>query len=121
MRPGLSIPLTREQVADRCRFASEHQATDWQKIIFTDESWSIFGARISVWRRRADAGREMCCFKGKFRLKVMLFGGIAKDSKSAVIIAESGTVNAESDVDHFLDQSGIIPEMNQWYSPYHWR
>jgi hypothetical protein len=47
----------------------------------------------------------------------MVFGGIAKDYKSALIVAESGTANAESHVDDFVDQSGIISDMNQRYGP----
>jgi hypothetical protein len=71
--------------------------------------------------RRAETGRKVDWFKGKFSPKAMVFGGIAKDYKSAVIIAESSTVNAESSVDDFLDQSGIIPDMNQRYGRHHWR
>jgi hypothetical protein len=72
-----------------------------------------------VWRRRAETGPEVCWIKGEFPPKVMVFGGFAKDYKSTLFVAESGTVNAESHVDHFVDQSGI-PDMNQCYGHHKW-
>jgi hypothetical protein len=58
--------------------------------------------------------------KGTFPPKVMVFRGISRDYKSALIITESGTINAESYVDDFVDQSGIIPNMNQRYGAHEW-
>jgi hypothetical protein len=51
----------------------------------------------------------------------MAFGGITRDYKPALIIAESATVNAESYVGDFVDQSGIISDMNQPYGPHNWQ
>jgi hypothetical protein len=50
----------------------------------------------------------------------MVFAGSSKDYKSALIAIESGTVKAESPVDDFVDQSGIIPDMNTRYGPQQW-
>jgi hypothetical protein len=47
----------------------------------------------------------------------MVFAGISKEYKSALIAIEPGTVNAESSVDDFVDQSGIIQDRNARYGP----
>jgi hypothetical protein len=59
--------------------------------------------------------------KGKFPPKVMVFAGISKDCKSALVIADSGTINTESYVDDFVHQSRIIPDMNQRHGPHRWQ
>jgi hypothetical protein len=50
----------------------------------------------------------------------MIFTGIALNDTSALIIVESGTIDADSYVDNLVDQCGIIPEMNQRYGPHGW-
>jgi hypothetical protein len=44
----------------------------------------------------------------------------SKDYKSALVIAESETINAESSVDDFVDRYGIIPDMNWRHGPHGW-
>jgi hypothetical protein len=58
--------------------------------------------------------------KGKFPPKVTVFGGIPCDDKSVLITAELGTINAESYVNDFVGQSGIIPDMNQRFGADEW-
>jgi hypothetical protein len=74
-----------------------------------DENHFVLGARGWVWRCRAETRPKVCWTKSKFQLKVIAFGGIAKDYESAPIFAESGTVNAELCVDDSLDRLESFP------------
>jgi hypothetical protein len=116
----LQLPLTLDQISNRCAFAITHCPTDWSKTVFTDENCLVLGARGWVWRGRAETGPEVCWIKNKFPPKVMVFGGIEKDYKSILILAYSSTVNAESYVDDFVNQSGIILDMKQRHGPHKW-
>jgi hypothetical protein len=51
----------------------------------------------------------------------MVFAGISKDYQSGLVIAESGTINTGSSVDDFVDQSGIIPDMNRRHGTHGWQ
>jgi transposase len=99
--PITAFPLNNDQIENRFMFAGAHNATGWSKTVFTDESSFVLGARGWVWRQRAGTGPEVCWMKGQFPPKVVVFGGISPDYKSALIIAESGTINAESYMDDF--------------------
>jgi hypothetical protein len=50
----------------------------------------------------------------------MLFGAIARDDKSALIVVEAGTVNAEGFIDDRVDQFQIRPDMNQKHGARGW-
>jgi hypothetical protein len=56
----------------------------------------------------------------KYPAKVMIFAGISHDYKSRLILVESGTTDANSHVDEFIDQSAMIPEMNARHGVKHW-
>jgi transposase len=118
--PSAIFPLTPDQKAKRLTFALAHSGTDWSTTVFTDESSFVLGTRGWLWRRKAETGAEVSWVKEKFPPKVMVFAGISRDYKSTLIMIESGTVDAESYVDEFVDQSGIIPDMNQRYGPRQW-
>jgi hypothetical protein len=81
--------------------------------VLADESCFVVGARGCARRRKADTDPEVCWIKSKFPLNVTVFNSIANNDKSALILAESGTINAESYLDDFLDHAGIIPDLNQ--------
>jgi hypothetical protein len=50
----------------------------------------------------------------------MLFEGIATGHKSALVIRESGTVNAETYVDEFIDGSGFVSYFNGHRGAHDW-
>jgi hypothetical protein len=56
----------------------------------------------------------------KYPAKVMIFAGISRDYKSRLILVESGTTDANSYIDEFVDQSVVIPEMNVRHGVKHW-
>jgi hypothetical protein len=51
---------------------------------------------------------------------VLVFAGFSRNDKSALLLAESTTINAGSDVDDFVDQAWIVPDMNQRYGQHVW-
>jgi hypothetical protein len=87
---------------------------------FPDENSFLLSTRGWAWRGRAETGSEVRWTKHKCPPKAMVFAGTSKDYKSALIAIESGTVNVESYVDDFGNQSGIIPDMNTRYEPQQW-
>jgi hypothetical protein len=118
--PITTFPLTSDQIADRRSFACKYAPFDWTKTVSIDESSFVLGTCGWIWRRRVETGPEVRWTKHKFPPKAMVFAGISKDEKFALIAIESGTVNAESSVDDFVDQSGIIPDMNARYGAQQW-
>jgi hypothetical protein len=56
----------------------------------------------------------------KHPAKVMIFAGIRHDYKSRLILVESRTIDANSYVKEFVDQSAMIPEMNARHGVKHW-
>jgi hypothetical protein len=120
MSPLTTFPLTEDQITRRRAFASAHIDSDWTKTVFTDESSFVLGSRGWIWRRRGETGPAVSWVKEKFPAKIMIFAGLALNSQSALIIVESGTIDADSYVDDLVDQFGIIPEMNQRSGPHGW-
>jgi hypothetical protein len=58
--------------------------------------------------------------KCKDPANVTAFARIAAGSKSALVILESGTFDAETDVEQFIDVPGIIPDLNGHHGAHHW-
>jgi hypothetical protein len=50
----------------------------------------------------------------------MIFAGIAHLYNSRLIIMESGTVDPEGYVNELVDQSSVIPDMNERYGSNRW-
>jgi hypothetical protein len=107
-RPAITaFPLNNDQTENWFVFAGAHNATDWSKTMFTSESSFILSAPGWVWRRKAETGTEIYWMKGMFPPKVMVFAGISRDYKSALTIAESGTIHAESYVTFTTSRGGL--------------
>jgi hypothetical protein len=112
--PIATFSLNIAQIARRLQFAQYHltEGTDWSRPIFTDESSFVLGDRRWIWRRRGETGPEVSSARVKYPAKVMIFAGISHGYKSCLIRVEFGTIDANSYVDEFVDQSAVIPEMN---------
>jgi hypothetical protein len=104
--PITPFPLTPDQIVKRLEYVMANVATDWSKTVFTDENSFALGARAWAWRRSAETDPEVCWVKGKFPPKVMVFAGISKSDKSALVIPESWTINPESYVDDLYSCRG---------------
>jgi hypothetical protein len=89
--------------------------TDRKKTRFTNKSSFVLGNRQWVWRRRGKTGPGVSYLKSKFPPNVNIFAGIAHQYKSHLIILESRVVDGEGYVGEFLDETGVIPDMNAQY------
>jgi hypothetical protein len=120
--PIESFPLTEIQKENRLEFAKQHLsgATDWNKAMFVDES-SFYLDQNSrwLWRKRGDHRPEVTCFKSKFPKHLMMFGGISRLVKTPLILVE-GNIDAIEYIDQCIDNSGLIPEMNEAYGINKW-
>ncbi|GFY30982.1 transposable element Tc1 transposase [Trichonephila clavipes] len=105
-RPFRALPLTpefRQLRLQWCQARSMWNVTDWQKFVFSDESWLVLGTddyRVRVWRRPGERYnsphtvlRHSACTAG-----VMVWGAIAYDSRSTLIVMR-GTLTGQRYVD----------------------
>ncbi|GFT66248.1 transposable element Tc1 transposase [Trichonephila clavipes] len=107
--PFRALPLTPEHRQLRlqwCQARSMWNVTDWQKVVFSDESRFVLGTddnRVRVWRRTGERYnsshtflRHTACTAG-----VMVWGAIAYDSRSTLIVMR-GTLTGQRYVDDIL-------------------
>ena len=121
--PINTCEITKKQRVDRLAFANYHiQAnTDWSNAIFVDESSFYLDNNYRwLWRKRGEFEEELVQRRRpKYLKKVMLFGGISTKWKSPLISIDQ-SVDAINYVDEFVDNAGIIPEMNKHYGYRNW-
>ncbi|GFW04475.1 transposable element Tc1 transposase [Trichonephila clavipes] len=106
-RALLITPEHRQLRLQWCQARSMWNVTDWQKVVFSDESRFVLGTddnRVRVWRRPGErynpppntvlrhTARTAC---------VMVWGGIAYDSRSTLIVMR-GTLTCQRYVDDIL-------------------
>ncbi|GFX88068.1 transposable element Tcb2 transposase [Trichonephila clavipes] len=108
-RPFRALPLTPEHRQLRlqwCQARSMWNITDWQKVVFSDESRFVLGTddnRVRVWRH---PGERYNSPHTVLRLTactadVMVWGAIAYDSRSTLIVM-CGTLTGQRYVDDIL-------------------
>ncbi|GFW08608.1 transposable element Tc1 transposase [Trichonephila clavipes] len=108
-RPFRALPLTPEYRQLRlqwCQARSMWNVTDWQKVVFSDESPFVFGAddnRVRVWRRPGEwYNSPHTVLRHTARTDgVMVWGAIAYDSRSTLIVMR-GTLTGQRYVDDIL-------------------
>ncbi|GFU60755.1 transposable element Tc1 transposase [Trichonephila clavipes] len=67
-RPFRALPLTpehRQLLLQWCQARSMWNVTDWQKVVFSDESWFVLGTdynRVRVWRHPDVTGEQLTDF-----------------------------------------------------------
>ncbi|GFV24515.1 transposable element Tcb1 transposase [Trichonephila clavipes] len=85
---------------------SQINATDWQKVVFSDESRFVLGIddnRVRVWRRPGEqynSPRTVLHHTDR-KAGVMVWGAIAYDSRSTLIVIR-GTLTGQRYVDDIL-------------------
>ncbi|GFV26137.1 transposable element Tcb1 transposase [Trichonephila clavipes] len=93
-RPFRALPLTPEHRQLRlqwCQARSMWNVTDWQKVVFIDESRLVLGTddnRVRVWRRpgeRYNSPHTALCHTAR-TAGVMVWGGIAYEKRSNLIV-----------------------------------
>ncbi|GFT46333.1 transposable element Tc1 transposase [Trichonephila clavipes] len=108
-RPFRALPLTPEHLQLRlqwCQARSMWNVTDWQKVVFSDESWFVLGTdnnRVRVWRRPGERYNfPYTVLRHTARTAgVMVWGAIAYDSWSTLIVMR-GTLTGQHYVDDTL-------------------
>ncbi|GFU50971.1 transposable element Tcb1 transposase [Trichonephila clavipes] len=108
-RPFRALPLTPEHRQLRlqwCQARSMWNVTDWQKVVFGDESRFVLGTNdnhVRVWRphgERHDSPHTVLRHTARTS-GVMVWGGIAYDSRSTLIVMR-GTLTGQRYVDEIL-------------------
>ncbi|GFU48690.1 transposable element Tcb2 transposase [Trichonephila clavipes] len=99
-----------------CQARSMWNVTDWQKVVFSDESRFVLGTddnRVWVWRRPGDRyNSPHTVLRHTARTAgVMVWGTIAYDSRSTLIVMR-GTLTGQRYVDDILR-----PHVNPKWSP----
>ncbi|GFT92921.1 transposable element Tcb2 transposase [Trichonephila clavipes] len=117
-RPFRALPLTPEHRQLRlqwCQARSMWNVTDWQKVVFSDESRFVLGtddSRVRVWRRPGERyNSPHTVLRHTARTAgVMVWGAIAYDSRSTLIVMR-GTLTGQRYVDDIL-RSHVGPFLN---------
>ncbi|GFX31402.1 transposable element Tcb2 transposase [Trichonephila clavipes] len=108
-RPFRALPLTPEHRPLRlqwCQARSMWNVTDWQKVVFSDESRFVWGTddnRVRVWRcpgERYNSSHTVLHHTAHIA-GVMVWGAIAYDSRSTLIVMP-GTLTGQRYVDDIL-------------------
>ncbi|GFW72780.1 transposable element Tc3 transposase [Trichonephila clavipes] len=107
--PFPALPLTPEHRQLRlqcCQARSMWNVTDWQKVVFSDESRFVLGTddnRVRVWRRpggRYSSPHPVLRHTAR-TVGVMVWGAIAYDNRSTLIVMR-GTLTGQRYVDNIL-------------------
>ncbi|GFU23006.1 transposable element Tcb1 transposase [Trichonephila clavipes] len=108
VRQALVDPtVTRSTIrADWCQVRSIWNVPDWQKVVFSDESRFVLGTddnRVRVWRRPGERyNSPHTVLRHSARTAgVMVWGGIAYDSRSTLIVMR-GNLTGQRYVDDIL-------------------
>jgi hypothetical protein len=116
--------LTGEHIARRFAFVDYHLAkhTRWDNVLFTDESYIQVGTDSRmVWRRPGDVREEVLDTKIAHPIKIMIWGGIAHQYKSPLIIFEVGEMmDSNVYINKVWENTNIIESMNNIYGDFDW-
>ncbi|GFX82406.1 transposable element Tc3 transposase [Trichonephila clavipes] len=108
-RPFRALPLTPEHRQKRlqwCQSRSMWNVTDWQKVVFSDKYWFVWGTddnRVRVWRCPGEwynSPRTVLRHTAR-TAGVMVWGAIAYDSRSTLIVMRR-TLTGQRYVDDIL-------------------
>ncbi|GFW66024.1 HTH_Tnp_Tc3_2 domain-containing protein [Trichonephila clavipes] len=108
-RPFSPLPLTPEHRQLRlqwCQARSMWNVTDWQKVVYSDESRFVLGTddnhRVLVWRRPGERyNSPHTVLRHTARTADVMVGGIAYDCRSTLIVMH-GTLTGQRYVDDIL-------------------
>ncbi|GFT51265.1 transposable element Tcb2 transposase [Trichonephila clavipes] len=126
-RPFRALPLTPEHGQLHLQWyqaRSMWNVTDWQKVVFSDESRFVLGTDdmcVRVWRRPGERYNSLPpphCSRSHFRTAgVMVWGGIAYDNLSTLIVMRR-TLTGQRYIDDILRPHSLpSPARTQDLSP----
>ena len=115
--------LSDEQKIARLAFCVKHlnENTKWDNVLFTDECYFWLGEdHRPLYRKRGEHTKDVLVHEKKFNEKILVFGGISRSYKTNLIVLQNGTVDAITYIDDLIDESGLIPSMNEVYGVKKW-
>lgn len=109
-RPPInSVLMSPTAKATRVSWARSHKTINWEKIVFTDESYFQLTSDRSWLRRRAGEEGEEVRFHAQLHPeKILVWGGIGKDYKTDLIILEGKTVDQTAYILDIIKPSGLL-------------
>lgn len=103
----------------RLIFANHHinQSTNWNNILFTDESYFEIGnSKQMICRRHGDHREEVLCKKVAHPFKLMVWGGISGIYMTPLIIYHENTMmTAEIYVQTVFKERNFVQHLNQLF------
>jgi transposase len=117
--PIKTFLLTDDQKKYRAEFVNFHidNKTDWDKVLFTDESYFEVGHNKKLlWKRKGDHRPEVLELKIAHPLKIMVWGGISKRFKTGLFIFNNKeTMTAERYLNRIWKTTNLISSLNRQY------
>jgi transposase-like protein len=110
------VELSDSARGNRVKWCQMHQelGTDWERIVFSDESWFELGVHKEwVWRHQNEYTPDVCRNKKSHPPKVMVWGAVGHNFKSSLHIV-NGTVDARYYFHQILN-GGFLNEAAQAY------
>ena len=108
--------LNDAQKQKRLNFAKSNINTNFDNVLFTDESYFELNGLRWVWRRKGEVSDSIVYPKEAHPLKLMVWGGISKRYKTPLIIFEKKeTMDAHKYVNKILKGTQLEDKMNAEY------
>jgi hypothetical protein len=102
--------MSSENLKSRVKWCEDHRGTNWNNVVFSDESWFETGARKRwLWRHRDDDGSDVCYSRKAHPEKVMIWGAVGFNFKSSLHFVKEDSVTSdyyfnEIIIGRFLDE-----------------
>lgn len=120
IRSVLITPTAAQKRFDFSKYHLENQ-TDFSNIVFTDESWFFLGSNSKwVWIDKNQITDKVLQKKQAHSPKLMVWGGIAKDFKTNLVIVQ-GNVNSETYIDQIIFGSDLIESADDHFGIGNWK
>ena len=120
IRSVLITPTAAQKRFDFTKYHLENQ-TDFSNIVFTDESWFFLGSNSKwVWIDKNQITDKVLQKKQAHSPKLMVWGGIAKDFKTNLVIVQ-GNVNSETYIDQIIFGSDLIESADDHFGIGNWK
>lgn len=97
-----------------------HEQTNWQKVVFSDESWFELGSQKQwIWRHHDDFGPDVVCNHNPHQKKIMIWGAIGEQFKSRLVFID-GVINGDKYFDDIICGSGFLDDADQAFGSTDW-
>ncbi|KAJ3424695.1 transposable element-related [Anaeramoeba flamelloides] len=120
--PRIRQFLTELQKAKRILFALDMESTktNWNRVIFSDESWFYINSQTrKIWRMPNEKSESVFQEKKHYDEKVLIWGAFGVDFKSRLIVI-NGSINTHIYIKEILKKSKIIKKANEKFGEFCW-